>query len=92
MAHDEPYCPMYAYNWDFFNGWNSLNRLDLLFQIRPTAQQCDPNTTQTAHTGVMTVGLADASVRGVGAGISLNTWRNATVPNDGATLGADWTN
>jgi prepilin-type N-terminal cleavage/methylation domain-containing protein len=90
MAHDELYCPMYAYNWDFYHNWNSLNRLDLLFQIRPTAQQCDPNTTQTGHTGVMTVGLADGSVRGVGSGVSLTTWRNVTVPDDGAPLGPDW--
>ncbi len=90
MAHDELYCPMYAYNWDYYNNWTSLNRLDLIFQIRPTAQQCDPNTTQTAHTGVMTVGLADGSVRGVGVAVSLSTWRSATLPNDGIPLGPDW--
>jgi prepilin-type N-terminal cleavage/methylation domain-containing protein/prepilin-type processing-associated H-X9-DG protein len=90
MAHDELYCPMYAYNWDFFNNWTTLNRLDLLFQIQPTKQQCDPNTTQTAHTGAMIVGMADGHVRGVGAGVSLQTWINVTVPDDGAPLGNDW--
>ena len=90
MAHDEEFCPMFAYNWDYYNNWTTLNRLDLMFQIRPTAQECDYNTTQTAHTGVMTIGLVDGSVRGVGAGVSLGTWRSAILPDDNTPLGPDW--
>src|ERR1700730_3187739 len=66
-AHDELCCPMFAYNWDYLHGWTSLNRLDLLFQIKPRLQDCDPNNTQTPHTAIMTIGLGDGSVRSVGA-------------------------
>jgi prepilin-type N-terminal cleavage/methylation domain-containing protein len=89
IAHDEPQTPMFAYNWDYLHGWTTINRLDLLFQIAPVAADCDPYNTQTAHR-VMTVGLGDGSVRGVGAGLSLTTWRNAILPADGNTLGPDW--
>ena len=90
LAHDELFCPMFAYNWSYQHGWTSVNRLELLFQITPSAAQCDPNNTQTPHTGGMTVGLADGSVRTVTAGISLQTWVRALVPDDGQPLGPDW--
>jgi prepilin-type N-terminal cleavage/methylation domain-containing protein len=90
LAHDELWCPNFAYTWSFNHGWTSVNRLELLFQIAPTAAQCDPNNTQTPHIGGMTIGLVDGSVRRVGPGVSLTTWVNAQVPDDGNVLGSDW--
>lgn len=59
------------------------------FQARPAASACDWRVAQSAHS-TMQVGLGDGSVRGVNAGISLTTWKNAGVPNDGNVLGTDW--
>jgi prepilin-type N-terminal cleavage/methylation domain-containing protein len=90
LAHDELYCPNFAYNWNYEHGWTSVDRLHLLFQIQPTAAQCDPNNTQAPHTGAMTVGMVDGSVRQASQGVSLTTWVNAILPNDGQVLGSDW--
>jgi prepilin-type N-terminal cleavage/methylation domain-containing protein len=90
LAHDELFCPMFAYTWSYQHNWTSVNRLDLLFQITPSAAQCDPNNTQTGHAAGMTVGMADGSVRTLTAAVSFNTWINAQVPNDGHPLGPDW--
>jgi prepilin-type N-terminal cleavage/methylation domain-containing protein len=90
VAHDELFTPQFGYNWDYFHNWSPINRLDYLFQISPTDDQCDPNRTQTAHPQSMTIGIADGSVRRAGALMSLTTWRNAQLPGDGAALGADW--
>jgi prepilin-type N-terminal cleavage/methylation domain-containing protein len=90
LAHDELFCPNFAYTWNYDHGWTSVNRLQLLFQITPTAAQCDPNNTQTPHPGGMTAGLADGSVRNLTGGVSLTTWIRAQLPKDGAPLGTDW--
>jgi len=60
------------------------------FQIAPTPANCNGYVTQTAHTGAMQVGLGDGSVRGVNGGMSVQTWINACIPNDGNVLGSDW--
>jgi hypothetical protein len=62
----------------------------LTFQDRPHPAACNWRVTQTPHPGAMVVGLGDGSARAVAAGISLTTWVNACVPNDGNALGADW--
>jgi hypothetical protein len=67
--------------------------LIFLYQIRPTTSNgpegCNSLTAQSGH-NVVNVALADGSVRGLGAGISLNTWRQAMLPRDGEPLGSDW--
>ncbi len=90
MAHDELYTPMFAYNWSFQNGWTSVNRLNLLFQINPTVAQCDPNNVQSAHSAGITVGLADGSARQVTGNVTLTTLIHALLPADGSVLGSDW--
>jgi prepilin-type N-terminal cleavage/methylation domain-containing protein len=60
------------------------------FQAGPSAQQCNWYVTQGGHTGNMMTGLGDGSVRGVTSGVSVNTWTNACIPNDGNPLGSDW--
>ncbi len=59
-------------------------------QIGTTIREANPDTCQSFHSGVMVVSLMDGSVRTVGAGVSLLTWRRAVNPQDGLPLGADW--
>jgi prepilin-type N-terminal cleavage/methylation domain-containing protein len=72
-----------AINMDFTSG-------TLPFQIAPAAGFCNPSVTSSPHTGAMPVGLGDGSVRMVSSGVSVTTWLNACVPDDGNTLGSDW--
>jgi prepilin-type N-terminal cleavage/methylation domain-containing protein len=60
------------------------------FQIAPAQAQADAFVTQTGHSGAMQIGLGDGSVRSISGGVSLNTWKLACMPNDGAALGSDW--
>jgi prepilin-type N-terminal cleavage/methylation domain-containing protein len=60
------------------------------FQTAPTQANCNANVTQSAHAGVMEVGVGDGSVRSLSSSIYVTTWVNACVPNDGAVLGSDW--
>jgi len=70
--------------------WTRGNQGNFAFQTAPSAASCNWYATQGAHSGVMNVGLGDGSVRGVGSGVSINTWVYACVPNDGNPLGSDW--
>jgi prepilin-type N-terminal cleavage/methylation domain-containing protein len=54
------------------------------------AMNCAYAQPSTGHTGVIIVGLGDASVRNISQGISPQTFNLALVPNDGLTLGSDW--
>jgi prepilin-type N-terminal cleavage/methylation domain-containing protein len=62
------------------------------FQIQPTPflGNCDPARAATSHTGGIQVGLGDASVRTLTAGISGTTWWFACTPNGNETLPSDW--
>jgi prepilin-type N-terminal cleavage/methylation domain-containing protein len=60
------------------------------FQTAPAPAACDWYVLQGAHTGVMNAALGDGSVRGVGTGISVATWRSACDPKDGIPLGSNW--
>jgi hypothetical protein len=68
-----------------FAAWSYLP-----FQVRPSAADCDPTRASTPFSGAIQVALADASVRGVSAGISPETWRAACTPDRGEVLGGDW--
>jgi len=48
-----------------------------------------PYYPSTGHPIMMTM-LMDASVRGVGASVSAQTWTWACIPDDGNVLGTDW--
>jgi len=50
------------------------------------------NYPNTGHTALCMVLLMDGSVRGVGTGVSNNTWQLACQPADGAPLPNDWSN
>ena len=62
------------------------------FQHRPSPflGNCDPTRAATAHTGGIQVGLADASVRTLSAGMNPDTWWQAVTPDWGEVLGSDW--
>lgn len=61
-----------------------------VFQNMPPAKECNPSNMQTPHDGVMNVLMADASVHGVAAGVSLSTYRAAITPAGNDILGDDW--
>src|SRR5262249_2580227 len=62
----------------------------LPFMITPAAGNCNPAVLNSPHTAAMIVGLGDGSVRTVSSSISVTTWRNACIPDDGNVLGNDW--
>jgi prepilin-type N-terminal cleavage/methylation domain-containing protein len=73
--------------------------LIFLYQIKPYpappstcprgAECCNSLTVQSGHP-TLNVALADGSVRSLGPGLSLNTWRQALLPRDGEVLGSGW--
>ncbi|MEK7215650.1 MAG: DUF1559 domain-containing protein, partial [Chloroflexota bacterium] len=64
------------------------------FQLNPSptsvTNPCDASRANTPHSGGMVTSLGDGSVRLLSGGLSLATYRNAVIPNDGNILGADW--
>jgi prepilin-type N-terminal cleavage/methylation domain-containing protein len=74
-----------AFGLDWYQNPNQL-----MFQDRPLPKDCDNWRAQSGHRGGMNVGLGDASVRVVHPSISLGTWANALLPQDGNPLGSDW--
>ena len=54
------------------------------------ALNCNFAQPSSSHTGVIIVGLGDASVRNIAQGISAPTFNIAMVPNDGLSLASDW--
>jgi hypothetical protein len=60
------------------------------FQVRPSAAECDALCASTPFSGAIQVALADASVRGVRAGIDAATWRAVCTPDGGEVLAEGW--
>jgi hypothetical protein len=60
------------------------------FQVAATFTTCDPQKVQAGHGGNIQVGLADGSVKGVGAGASPLSWYGAAIPNDNTLPASDW--
>jgi prepilin-type N-terminal cleavage/methylation domain-containing protein len=64
------------------------------FQIAPPATggtvPCSFTRANTPHGGGMQVGIGDGSVRTLGRGVTLPTYRAASNPSDGVVLGPDW--
>jgi hypothetical protein len=61
-----------------------------MFQVLPTAEQCDRNRAQSAHVSGMNVALADGSCRLLGQGLSPDTWWAACTPRARDFVGTDW--
>jgi prepilin-type N-terminal cleavage/methylation domain-containing protein len=76
--------------WQMNAGGADISSGTIGFQGGPSPLQCNWYVTQGPHTNSMMVGLGDGSVRTVTQGMSVTTWRNACIPNDGNALGPDW--
>ncbi|MFO0926649.1 MAG: DUF1559 domain-containing protein [Gemmataceae bacterium] len=65
-----------------------------MFQVGPqpynTPAGCDNTRASSPHTGGIMVGLCDASVRSLTAGMNAQTWWSAVTRNGGESLGANW--
>jgi prepilin-type N-terminal cleavage/methylation domain-containing protein len=72
------------------NGLPDLGAGSIPWQSQPTVNSCLIGLLQSAHSGVMIVGLGDGSTRTVSSSISITTWKNAHIPIDGNILGSDW--
>ena len=82
-----PWNPFFAENDNTAGPWqpNILPPED-----SPSPEDANAWTVQSGHPGTLNVLLGDGSVRAISPMISLQTWTNAVLPNDGHTLGSDW--
>lgn len=74
-----------VFAWDDNNG----NPEIALPQIAPLKVDCEPNTTQSAHPGVMNVLLFDASVHTVTGNVDFLVWTYLIFPQDGHPI-SEW--
>lgn len=80
-----------GYNMSGYHG-NAQNVI-LLPQFKPlNPALCNPATVASHYLSGILVAMADGSGRSVSSGISLATWQNAMIPNDGIPLAQDWYN
>jgi prepilin-type N-terminal cleavage/methylation domain-containing protein len=60
------------------------------FQARPAQYQCDGTVPQGLASGSIQVLMSDGSVKGVGQGVSANTWMALVTSDKGDIPGSDW--
>ncbi|MFO0847840.1 MAG: DUF1559 domain-containing protein [Gemmataceae bacterium] len=84
-----PWAGIFATQWDPTFAWNRTAAI-VLPQWAPAQPKCLPAATQSYHAGGVCVALGDGSVRTVRAGLTLEQWRAAVLPDDGAATGPDW--
>jgi prepilin-type N-terminal cleavage/methylation domain-containing protein len=77
------YCAIIG-NSNSYGSWNQPP------QIAVPQSQCDFGRASSKHSGGCQTGLADGSVRNVGAGVSQLTWQFALTPADGNPMPSDW--
>jgi prepilin-type N-terminal cleavage/methylation domain-containing protein len=75
---------------NFRQNWNGgvVNPGGIQGNARP--RRCDYRRLQAMHSGVMTAGLADGSVRSVRDSISAAAWQAVCYPTDGLVVPSDW--
>jgi hypothetical protein len=59
-------------------------------QIKPPVDEADERHANGPSAGTVQVAMFDGSVRSVGSGVSLETWKAAHTPNGKDELGSDW--
>jgi prepilin-type N-terminal cleavage/methylation domain-containing protein len=79
----------YSYSYSYYTPRFSL-QAGKTFQSRPSTSACDGSIPQGFASGSIQVLLGDGSVKGVGQGVSANTWAAALTPDRGEVLGSDW--
>ena len=78
------------YNWmPAFQTWIAQGP-GAMFQVAPTAAQCNRFLASSAHPNGMNVCMGDGSVRFLQSGLSGSTWWAACTPAAGDVLGSDW--
>jgi prepilin-type N-terminal cleavage/methylation domain-containing protein len=60
------------------------------FDSRPGTSQCTPSLPQSLSSGAIQVLLGDGSVRGIGNGVTPDTWAALLTPTKGDQPGNDW--
>jgi len=78
------WCPTFA-NSPWGRNWNGTPQ----YKPSPYTTNCDASRPSTAHATCMTM-MMDGSVRGVGPGVSQQTWIWAITPDDGTPLPSNW--
>jgi len=83
--------PASSYHW----GWNQWASAygqwgGYLPMFNTTVKNAHPYYPTSGHGSTIQVMHMDGSVKGIGSGVSLNTWNNACTPDDGNVLGSDW--
>ncbi len=95
LTNCQGYSPLWAHgNWDYnwmpaFETWIEQGP-GAMFQVLPTAAQCDHFRASTGHSSGMQICLADGSCRNLSASISANTFWFACTPDGREPLGSDW--
>lgn len=75
---------------NFRQNWNGGVPNPGGIQANPRPRYCDYRRLQAMHSGVMTTGLADGSVRMVNANVSALTLQYVGTPAGGEVVGGDW--
>ena len=60
------------------------------FQVQPTSATCNPLLAQSPHSGMMSILIADCSVRSLSASVSGTTWWSALTPSGDESMASDW--
>jgi len=97
------WCNAGSYSDNYWPDWGPvINYPDLGMPTGPTAPvpqikpsgggpaNCNGGWASSPHTAGIVAGLADGSVRFVGAGISSASWWSALTPNGGEVIGSNW--
>jgi prepilin-type N-terminal cleavage/methylation domain-containing protein len=84
-----PWAGVFSTPWDPVFAWNKTTSVQLP-QWSPSQALCNPFATQSHHAAAHLVCLADGSVRALGLGLQLASWRTAVFPDDGTVPGDDW--
>jgi prepilin-type N-terminal cleavage/methylation domain-containing protein/prepilin-type processing-associated H-X9-DG protein len=69
------YMPIFGYNGNYN-----------VFQSKPAQGTATPYNTQSPHSNVMNIGMADGSVRTVSSSVTQINWQYMILPNDGQVL------
>ena len=77
----------YPTQYDSVFAWNvGTGPLLNAIQDSPNAEDCNPFTVQSQHTGILNVALMDGSIRSLGTDIGIDPWTFFILPNDAGQI------